>query len=224
MMNCFAHSISVLVLGAALSAFGADEFSTSPVTTAELEARYTEAIEERAANILDALDLEDSQKIAEVRDTIINQYRALRARDAVVDDYLRAQGKEDSSTEREELAARLTEPLHELYVGTLSALLTPEQVELVKDRMTYDKVQVTFAAYCDIIGNLTDSEKAMILKVLKEAREEAINAGSAPDKHQVFERYKERINAQLESNGHDVDKAFSDWEAKQQTADTSSTN
>jgi hypothetical protein len=91
-------------------------------------------------------------------------------------------------------------------------------VEIVKDLMTYNKVQVTFDAYCEIIPKLSDSEKALITKLLKDAREEAIDGGSATEKHAIFDRYKEKINAQLKSNGHDVDKLFQEWEAKQALA------
>jgi hypothetical protein len=200
------------------SGYGAEGFTTSPANRGELELLYTQAIERRAAAILDALDLDDSATLAKVHDVIVNQYRALRARDAVVDGYLRAQTGSDNpeaASKREGLAEEITEPLHKLYVDTLSAYLTPEQVEVVKDRMTYNKVTVTFDAYCQIIPGLTDSDKAMIMEMLKAAREEAIDGGSADEKHAIFDRYKTRVNAQLKANGHDVDKAFKEYEAKQ---------
>ena len=61
------------------------------------------------------------------------------------------------------------------------AELTPEQVETVKNKMTYKKVKVTYDAYCAIVPNLTEKDKAKILEVLKEAREEAIVSATSPD-------------------------------------------
>jgi len=184
------------------------------------------AIEKRANDILDALDLKDPVKAGAVHNAVVNQYRALRARDAVIDGYLRAEGKSENaaSSERQALNEQMTKPLHELYVKTLSAYLTPEQVVIVKDKMTHNKVQVTFDAYCEILPNLTDSEKAMIAKELSAAREEAIDGGSADEKHAVFENYKEQINAKLNSNGHDVEKATKEWEAKKSLANKTVVN
>ena len=169
---------------------------------------------------------EYGKEAAQVHDAIVNQYRALRARDAVIDDCLVAEGQETSeqNPKRQEMVARITKPLHEWYVTTLSAYLTPEQVEIVKDKMTYNKVKVTFDAYCEIIPNLTDSEKTMIMDKLKAAREEAIDGGSADEKHAIFEQYKKQINAKLTADGHDVEKAFKDYEAKQGLAGASGAN
>jgi hypothetical protein len=215
----------VLLCLVGVSTFGqtGGEYTTSAANPAELEALYTAAIERRTTDILEDLKLEDAAKAAQVHDVIVNQYRALRARDAVIDGYLRATSGEapDSDSlrkERDALSEKITKPLHKLYVETLSALLAPEQVELVKDGMTYNKVKVTFDAYCEIIPNLTEADKALILKELKAAREEAIDGGSAGEKHAIFEVYKQTINAQLKANGHDVEKAFEIWEAKEELA------
>ena len=114
----------LLDVGLASSTHGAGEYITSAASTAELEALYTTAIQGRADEILDALSLEDEAKVSEVRDVIMNQYRALRARDAVVDGYFRTVLQEGSEAEKAKLVGRLNAPLHELYIGTLSALLT----------------------------------------------------------------------------------------------------
>jgi hypothetical protein len=195
----------------------AQDFTTPPATPEELEAVYTTAIHRRADATLDALALTDPAKVERVKDAILAQYRALRARDAIIDAHLRAHGKDLSLTspDRAALVASLSKPLHEMFVGTLAAYLTPEQVELVKDKMTYNKVQVTFDAYCAIIPNLTDQDKAKVLELLKVAREEAMDGGSADEKHAIFEKYKSRISDYLNSHGHDVAKAYRDWEAKQ---------
>ena len=55
----------------------------------------------------------------------------------------------------------------------------------------------------------------MILAALKEAREEAMDGGSADEKTAIFQKYKDQINARLSSKGFDVAKATREWEAKQ---------
>ena len=77
--------------------------------------------------------------------------------------------------------------------------------------MTYNKVKVTYDAYCSIVPNLTDAEKARIMELLKAAREEAMDGGSAPEKSAIFKKYKDQINSYLDVQGHDTAKAFKDW-------------
>jgi len=84
----------------------------------------------------------------------------------------------------------------------------------VKELMTYHKVKVTYEAYCQIVPGLTDAEKARILELLRQAREEAIDGGNAPEKSAIFQKYKDQINAYLNAQGLDTAKAFQDWLAK----------
>lgn len=202
------------------------QMSTAPAKPEELEAVYTKAIESRTKDILDALGLKEAEKASRVHDAIVAQYRALRARDAVVDETLKSKGEDTSyqNPARGPLVQPISRQLHTLFLETLSAYLTPEQVEVVKDKMTYNKVQVTYDAYCAIVPNLSITEKAKILAVLKDAREEAIDGGSAPEKHAIFDKYKKDIDDYLDAHGHDVAKAFKEWQAKQNLADKASEN
>jgi hypothetical protein len=80
--------------------------------------------------------------------------------------------------------------------------------------LTYNKVKVTYDAYCQIVPGLTEAEKAKMLELLKEAREEAIDGTSSDEKAAVFKKYKGKINNYLSKAGHDVGKAYKDWGAK----------
>ena len=51
--------------------------------------------------------------------------------------------------------------------------------------------------------------------MLKLAREEAIDGGSANEKSEIFQMYKNQINDYLDAHGHDVAKAYKDWETRQ---------
>jgi len=83
--------------------------------------------------------------------------------------------------------------------------------------MTYGKVKVTYDAYCEIVPNLTEAQKTRILDLLKEAREEAMDAGSSDEKSAVFKKYKGKINNYLTAEGHDVKQAYKDWGEKQKS-------
>src|ERR1035438_1833533 len=97
---------------------------------------YPPAVENRTADILKLLALEDPARSNRVHDVIINQYRGLKARDEVLNT---AFGKDNS--QRAGLYQVISRPLHDQFLARLSAELTPEQVEKVKDKMTYGKVQ-----------------------------------------------------------------------------------
>lgn len=196
----------------------AQQLSTPAATLADLEAVYTQAIESRTDDILKALNLTDSAKSNQVHDIIIEQYRILRARDVVIDARLVAEGKDKSYANRASQIQAETKVLHDYFLARLAALLTPAQVETVKDKLTYNKVEVTYDAYCNIIPGLKDSDKAKILELLKAAREEAIDGGSAPEKSEIFQQYKDQINAYLNANGYDVAQAYKEWDAKRAVA------
>jgi Spy/CpxP family protein refolding chaperone len=202
----------------------AAQMSTPPASKAELEAVYTTGIENRTADILKPLNLSDGAISNQVHDIIIAQYRALRARDEVIDAQLKADGKEINYANRSSQLAITSKPLHDQFLAKLGQVLTPDQVDKVKDMMTYNKVNFTYNAYCNIVPDLTDADKAKILELLKLAREEAMDGGSAPEKSSIFQKYKDQINDYLDANGHDVAKATQEWKAKQVSASSAATN
>ncbi len=97
------------------------------------------------------------------------------------------------------------------FEADLSMYLKPHHIERVKDVMTFNVVKVTYEAQCDMIPTLKDEEKAQILAWLKEARELAIDAESSKKKHEVFGKYKGRINNYLTNRGYDLTKEREAW-------------
>jgi hypothetical protein len=192
--------------------------TTATVTAEEKEAAYSQAIEKRAQDILASLDQMDPAKAAKVHDAIIAQYRALRDWHDANDPKLKEWAKQSEDKSAQEQTASIKAALsaqHDRFIARLSAELPPAQVDAIKDKMTYNKVQVTFDAYCDIVPNLTEPEKAKILELLKEAREEAMDGGSAEEKSAIFKKYKGKIANYLNAQGHDVTKAYKDWGERQ---------
>jgi hypothetical protein len=197
---------------------GMAQQSTLPATVEEREALYNEVLDRRVNGIMQQLALTDTNKADRIRNALLLQYRTLRLRDDFMDAQLKSEGKDPTDLKaRAELRQKLSAPLRQWFVSLLAVDLDAKQVETIKDQMTYNKVKVTYDAYCDIIPNLSEADKARILELLKAAREEAIAGGSAPEKTAIFQVYKDQINAYLNASGHDVEKAFKDWEAKHAT-------
>jgi len=169
--------------------------------------------------MLDALELKDSEKKTKVHDILIAHYRSLRDWHDAND----ARLKTGTETQTQEIKVSL-KSMHNKFISALSTELTPAQVDQVKDKMTYGTVTVTYDAYCEIVQNLTDAEKQKILDLLKEAREEAMDGGSHQEKAAMFKKYKGKINNYLDSQGHNVKKAYKDWGEKQKTKSAQSSS
>ena len=101
--------------------------------------------------------------------------------------------------------------LHEQYISKLQKELTNEQIETVKNGMTYNVFVNTYAGYLDMLSNLTEEQKKFIYDALFEAREKAMDAGSSDEKHAWFGKYKGRINNYLSKAGYDLNKESKDW-------------
>jgi hypothetical protein len=192
-----------LAAGFVLPLCAADTNHAKPEkSVADAEAAYTRTIEKRAADVLAALEVKDPAKAAKVQDILIAQYRALRDWHDAND----AKRKGATGDQAQQLNASL-KALHDKFVSGLSAELTANQVEKVKDKMTYNKVKVTFDAYCHNVPNLTEPQKQKVLGMLKEAREEAMDAGSSDEKNKIFRKFKGRINNYLSKEGYDAKQA-----------------
>ena len=198
----------ILVIALTLVPCAATSAADAPATAEE--AAYLADLDKRAQGVLEALDLNDAEKAARVKQAVIDQYRAIRQID---EQTVSAAPKDDKAAiaKAKEDATAGKKSLHDAFLAKLSADLTPEQVETVKDKMTYNVVRVTYDGFLDMLPELTDAQKAYILAQLKEAREIAMDQGSSREKHAVFGKYKGRINNYLSKQGYDLKKASKDW-------------
>ncbi|QNR86372.1 DUF3826 domain-containing protein [Pedobacter riviphilus] len=184
---------------------------------------YTKMITERSAKIVANLGITNAKKSEKVTVIIRDQYSNLNdiysARDARVK-AIKEKNK-DNKVERDSALAkdgRVVEAslakLHKKYISKLSAQLTNEQVELVKNGMTYNVLPITYKAYQEEILTLTADQKKQILIWLTEAREHAMDAESSDKKHAWFGKYKGRINNYLSAAGYDLKKEGVEWEKR----------
>jgi Spy/CpxP family protein refolding chaperone len=107
-----------------------------------------------------------------------------------------------------------TGKLHKEYLNKLAKHLTPQQIEGVKDGMTYGVLPLTYKAYQEQILTLTEDQKKQILVWLTEAREKAMDAESSDKKHAMFGKYKGKINNYLSAAGYDLKKEGIEWQKR----------
>lgn len=158
-----------------------------------------------------------------MRDLVASQYRNLRdihdVRDAAIKSLKQKAGDDAAARDASVKAAQddaslKMNTLHRKFVARLTAELSPQQVDQIKDGLTYGVVQVTYKHYLELLPDLTPEQKSEILANLLEAREYAMDGGSSKEKHEWFGKYKGRINNYLSAAGYNMKQAEQDWAAK----------
>jgi len=188
---------------------------------------YVKMITQRADKIAAVLNINDASKKGKVSSIIRDQYSNLNdiyaERDANIKAIKVANADNKAALEAaktEEAAktdAKLAK-LHKKYLSKLSSQLTEEQVDQVKNGMTYSVLPITYKAYQEQILTLNDEQKKQILSWLTEAREHAMDAESSDKKHAWFGKYKGRINNYLSAAGYDLKKEGQEWEKRRKAA------
>ena len=164
-----------------------------------LDSAYVESIVKRSQKIVDGLQLTDQKKARTVRNIIANRYFLLNDIHAKYD-----------KSQQDALQAELYKHHFEL-ASALALYLTDEQVDAVKDGMTFGRLKRDYQATQDMIPTLSDFEKQQILIWLKEAREYAMDAADSKGKHHWFDKYRGRTNNWLSARGYDLKKERDEW-------------
>jgi hypothetical protein len=166
------------------------------------DSAYVETIKGRAQKIVDGLQLTDQKQARNVRNIIANRYFLLNDIHAKYD-----------KTQQDALQAELYRHHFELQ-SALAVYLTDEQIDAVKDGMTYGRLKRDYNAQLDMIPSLSDYEKQQVLIWLREAREYAMDAADSKGKHFWFDKYRGRTNNWLSSRGYDLKKEREQWQKR----------
>jgi len=165
---------------------------------------YIKVLTERSQKIVNTLEISDTAVYKRVTDILVNQYRSLGEIHECKDD--------NADVKNLKLYN-----LHCEFIGKLASELKPEQIDKVKDGMTYGVVKVTYDSYCDMIPTLKPEEKRQLMAWLIEAREHAMDAASSDKKHEWFGKYKGRFNNYLSQRGYDSQKERQAWEKRRKS-------
>jgi hypothetical protein len=183
------------------------------------DSAYVESIVKRSQKIVDGLQLTDQKQARAVRNIIANRYfllndihevcakRTQYAKDSVQGKGHRQRIIESAQRRRD---AELYKHHFEL-ASNLAVYLNDEQIDAVKDGMTFGRLKRDYQATQDMIPTLSDYEKQQVLIWLKEAREFAIDAADSKGKHYWFDKYRGRTNNWLSSRGYDLKKERDEW-------------
>ena len=201
-------------------------FSVTADAQNTADSTYQKVIEERSKKIINTLDITDAVQYNKAQQVLAGQYFQLNvihddSKAAIAAIKAKQLSKEEINEsvkqEQEKKFITLTQ-LHGQFIALLKNILTEEQVEKVKDGMTYRVLPVTWTAYMDMLQHLTQEQKDKMYAWLLEARELAMDEGSSDAKHAVFGKYKGKINNYLSAAGYDMKKEGEDWAKRIQEA------
>ncbi len=187
---------------------------------------YQKVLHERSTKIVAGLGVTDPKLADKITDQIARQYfelnsihdqskaavATIKAKNLPTEEAalaIKAEGDKKSSALKQ---------LHGRFIALLQKQLSAAQVEHIKDGMTYRVLPVTWAAYMDMLQNLTPEQKDKMYAWLVEARELAMDEGSSDAKHAVFGKYKGKINNYLSAAGYDMKKEGEEWQKRIEAA------
>jgi len=211
---------SIILLALACTLFNNIYAQTVMVKSEGRDAEYVSSITSRSEKNIKSLELSEPA-YTNVRNLVINRYFELNdiyaERDTLINQIKRTLTG-DAKNQAIEAAKSLCDSKlyrsHFAFPSNLGIYLNHDQIISIFDAMTYNKVKVTYDAYCDMIPSLTEEEKAQMYAWLCEARDLAIDAESSNKKHEVFNKYKGRINNYLSARGYNITKEREAWEAR----------
>lgn len=196
-----------------------------PAKAQTVDAAYIKVTNERAQKIISQMDIADAETAGKVKGYIAEQYQNLSLIHEQRDEAL-AQVKEQYEGDKklkmmdkvEKKSDRALAKLHKKYLSQLNEVLTADQVDQVKDGMTYSVAPRTYKVYQEMVPDLSQDQQEQIWSWLVEAREHAMDAGSSHDKHAWFGKYKGKINNYLSDLGVDLKQAEKDMMERQKAS------
>jgi hypothetical protein len=208
-----------LVLGLSVSFLPAEETpavpsATQPAAAASEEAEYAKVAATRADDAVAAAKIADSAMAYHAKQAVGSFYVVLHLLHAERDAEIKSKNYDKKSDEAKKLTEETQAKAEARVVkltDQLNAVATPEQVNAIKDKITYNVRPNTIAAYSDELPQLTDEQKQYIAGQLMEGREKALTGGTSNEKHAWFGKYKGRINIYLSKQGYDMKAESKAW-------------
>jgi len=222
MKNIKSNILGLVILSATLSAAPVFSQETKEVRVDPLssEAKQRADIEQqkRADEWIASLNLNDVAKESRLRKTITTHLITIRDWNnehhfsTVPAGINPVTGTKLSDLDRQIIAnSAMPKSIHEDLMAGLRKDLTEEQVEQILDKYTIGKVAFTMKAYKEIVPNMTAEEEAVLVKNLKQAREQAIDYKNMTQVSAIFEIYKTKNEQYLNSNGRSWRQMYGDY-------------
>ncbi len=198
--------------------FATIAFSQS--TTAPATAPADEFVQQ-ATVFVKAMRFSDADKTERVTKLTADYLRQLRhilnQRQETLDKLGKSQESAEINTRTSEawvICRNSSVALRDAYVTQLNALMTPTQVERIKDGITTDWFHIVLQSYDEMVPNLTYAQRAHVVGLLTEMRENTmLELGVGPQEKWV-DKYKGIINNYISRQGYDFTALSKSYDAK----------
>ena len=187
----------------------------APPLSAESKAKSDAEATQKATEWVASLNLHDMKKEAAVREVVETHLKAIwdynnaHPYTETPAGFNPATGKPLSTLDRQLITvSAIPKSIHDNLMTGLRQQLTPAQVEAILDKYTIGKVAFTLNGYRSIVPDLTPTEEEVILTNLKQAREQAVDFKSMKQISAVFEIYKDKNEAYLNTHGRNWRELF----------------
>jgi hypothetical protein len=179
-----------------------------PALPQDEEAEYRQVIDRRATGIVEGLDLDDPAREQKVHAILVGYYPKLReyheekgpkVRELEQEARRATEAGNESAAESAQMQVeslqQARQELRDEFVGQLKEVLSEEEINRVKDGMTYGLVQHRMEALSRI--DLSEEQKKQVEEILVAAREEAFDEAGSREKHAAFRRAMGRISVRV---------------------------
>ena len=184
-----------------------------------------DAFDQRAAAIVKPMRFSDTEKTETVTRLTADYMRSLRK---ILDDRQAALDKIGQGGATPEIDKQLADAwmvsrkqavaLRDAYAARLAGLMTPYQVERVKDGITDDAFHKTLQIYDEMIPGLTHTQRAHVVGLLTEMRENAMLELGAEPQEKWVDKYRGIINNYIAKQGHDFTSLSKAYDARKKSA------
>jgi hypothetical protein len=188
-----------------------DATQSAPAATPVDPAGAQKRIADKATRLISALKIEDADKTARVQGMLVEWLVTLsdwhRVNDPALKDLWSQWNQARSVVPKDEFPAEVIahridavyaslKPAYQAFVVKLSAELTPEQINALKERWSRSPgMKRTYNGYLEIVPDLTEAQKKVIYDRMYLAREDAMLTDADKEIINIFKRHKVKVEA-----------------------------
>ncbi|MDE1193583.1 MAG: DUF3826 domain-containing protein [Arachidicoccus sp.] len=212
MKNYFLKNIITIFTGIILLNYSAVNAQSSIADSADAQ------IQQKATSWVQALNLNDDAKAMRVEKVVaahlisVRDWHNSHPYTLVPEGINPVTGNKLTQLDRQLIvSSTIPSSVHNSLMTGLRENLNEEQVEAILDKYTVGKVAFTMKGYEAIVPNLTDTERAVIMTNLKNAREQAIDYKNMKEISAIFDIYKTKNEQYLNEHGRNWRQLFKNY-------------
>ncbi len=206
-------ALALLTVGSTPRLLAAD--ASTPASSSALDEATRKKVDQKVSRLLDTAKVTDADKVAKVKAIGAEWFTTLftwhKAHDAEINALWSQWNKARAVVPKDEFPGEIIatqieavyaslQPAYASYIQRLSAELTPEQIDAIKEAWSRSPgMKRTYNSYLEIAPDLTDKDKEVILARMHLAREAAMLTDADKEIVSIFKRHKVKVEQYIGS-------------------------